>query len=172
MSDVKALTAAPIPTKSKTYVTEGMPSAVHISYQVTVVSNLMAFGSSPKNVEQFGINLREWRVVGALGKMGPLTAKRLVDLIRQDKANISRAITELSTKNYIIKMPNNAHKKSPFIWLTVEGQALFDTIYPTFTQQAEMFSSILSEQEQTLLCELLDKLKDNTEKVRREQELD
>lgn len=172
MSEVKALLAAPIPEKSIDYVTQDMPCAVHISYQVTVVSNLMAFGSSPKNVEQFGINLREWRVVGALGKMGPLTAKRLVELIRQDKANISRAIAELSAKNYIIKMPNNAHKKSPFIWLTIEGLALYDTIYPTFTQQAEMFASVLCEQEQALLCQLLDRLKDNTEKVRKEQELD
>lgn len=163
---------APIPKNIKTDVTQGMSYEEHISYQVTFVSNLMEFGSCAKNVKQFGINVREWQVLALLGQMGPLTAKQLVTKIRQDKANISRAIAALEKKEYILKLPNEAHKRSPYIWQTTSGKRLYESILPIFISQATMFTSALSDAEKKVLCHLLDKLKINTEKLRKEQGLD
>jgi len=160
---------APLPEKQHRYLTEGMAPASHISYQVTIVANLMAFFESARNVKRFGLKTREWRVLGCINQVGPATAGDIVRLVHQDKGSISRAIAGLEQKGLIGKIPNQAHKNSPFIWLTGEGRELLDEIYPVFIRQAEMFTSALTETEKKELCRLLDKLKDNAEQVREEQ---
>ena len=156
---------APLP-KPKPQLTDELTPEAHISYQVTVVSNLMAFGNSASNVKQFGINLREWRVLGCIAQMGPLTARQIITAVHQDKATISRAIAELSAKGFISKLPNKLHKRSPFIWMTLEGKAVYDSILPSFIHQANLFTEVLSAQEKTQLCNILDKLKEHIEEVR------
>ncbi len=163
---------APLPPSKNTSLTAGMPPEIHISYQITIVANLMAFGGSIKNMNQFGINFREWRVLGVIGRMGPQTARQIVDLSHQDKATISRAITELGQKGLVAKLPNKKHKRSPLIWFTEEGKALYERILPPFSDQAALFTETLSKKEKEQLCHLLDKLKTHIEQVREETGLD
>jgi len=157
---------AELPGKRKTSLTEGMAPAVHISYQVTIVANLMAFGNSTRNFKQFGLNIREWRVIALIGQLGPLTASQIVEEIVQDKANISRAISRLDNLELVVKLPNPKHKRSPIIWMTKEGMNLYESIVPEFNHQATMFCASLTDTEEKTLCRLLDKLKVHSEYVR------
>jgi DNA-binding MarR family transcriptional regulator len=163
---------APLPPSQKPTLTDGMTPEVQISYLVTIVDNLMAFGNSAKNMKDFGINIRQWRVLGCIGQLGPQTARQMVDTMHQDKATISRAIAELSQKELITKLPNKLHKRSPLIWLTVEGKALYDQIFPIFESQANRFTDVLSAQEKNQLCDILDKLTTHIEKTREEMGLE
>lgn len=156
---------ASIPRRKKTKITDGMTDEVHISYQVTIVANLMAFGSRVQNVERFGVNFREWRLLSAIGRMGPQTARQIVDIIHQDKATISRAVKDLSDRALIVKLPNKKHKRSPLIWFSEQGKALYDKILPVATNQAEDLTQVLTRDEKRRLCELLDKLKDHIEEI-------
>lgn len=156
---------ASIPRRKKTKITDGMTDEVHISYQVTIVANLMAFGSRAQNVERFGVNFREWRLLSAIGRMGPQTARQIVDIIHQDKATISRAVKDLSDRALIVKLPNKKHKRSPLIWFSEQGKALYDKILPVATSQAEDLTQVLTRDEKRQLCELLDKLKDHIEDI-------
>lgn len=142
-----------------------MTDEVHISYQVTIVANLMAFGNRVQNVERFGVNFREWRLLSAIGRMGPQTARQIVDIIHQDKATISRAVKDLSDRALIVKLPNKKHKRSPLIWFSEQGKALYDKILPVVTSQAEDLTQVLTRDEKRRLCELLDKLKDHIEEI-------
>ncbi|TAK51993.1 MAG: MarR family transcriptional regulator [Gammaproteobacteria bacterium] len=160
---------APIPRWTKTQLTEDMSPAVHISYQITIAANLMAFGSSASNVRRFGVRTREWRVLGCLNQMGPTTAADIVRLVRQDKGSVSRAIAGLEREGLVAKIPNKVHKNSPHVWLTDKGMKLVERIYPVFLQQAELFTGVLSQREKHELCRLLDKLKVHVELVRAEQ---
>ena len=157
---------APIPKKHKAKLTDGMSPEIHISYQVTVTSNLMAFGNSARNIKLFGINSREWRVIGCIGQIGPMTARQIVDVVHQDKGNVSRAIAELEKRELIVKLPNKSHLNSPFIWMTEEGKTLYEKIVPSFNQQAKLFTASLTKEEKLDLCRLLDKLKLHIELVR------
>ena len=166
--------AASIPSIRRQYLTgltDGMAPEVHISYQITIAANLMAFGSSTRNFKQFGLNVGEWRILAILPRTGPLTARQIIEIVGQDKANVSRSVALLSEKQLIIKMPNPGHKRSPFLWLTHAGMELYQRIIPAFTEQAEMFCACLTEKEKATLCYLLDKLKAHTEKVRQQEDL-
>jgi DNA-binding MarR family transcriptional regulator len=171
-SSTRPTIPAPLPKQKKMYLTEGMDPATHISYQVTIIANLMAFGNSPANCKQFGLNIREWRVMGFIAPLGPQTASQLVDMIHQDKANISRAIAELSQKGLIVKLPNKSHKRSPFIWLSKNGMALYKKIEPVHDLQADLFTDCLSQKEKLILCGFLDKIKLNAEQVKRVEGLE
>jgi len=171
---VDLMQAAPIPSVKRQYLadlTDGMAPEVHISYQITIAANLMAFGNSTRNFKQFGLNVGEWRVLAILPRTGPLTARQIVEIVGQDKANVSRSVALLVEKHLIIKTPNPGHKRSPFLWLTHAGMKLYQRIIPVFTEQAEMFCASLTKKEKATLCRLLDKLKTHTETVRQQQDL-
>ena len=161
--------AAHVPNIGGQDLTTGMTPEIHISYQITIAANLMAFGSSASNFKQFGLNVGEWRILAVLPRTGPLTAHQIVEIVGQDKANVSRSIAGLSEKRLIVKIPNPRHKRSPFVWLTHGGSELYQRIVPVFTEQAEMFCAVLTDKEKTTLCRLLDKLKLHTEKVRQQE---
>jgi len=163
--------AAPIPDLGSQELTAGMTPEIHISYQITIAANMMAFGHSTSNFKQYGLNVGEWRILATLPRTGPLTAHQIVEIVGQDKANVSRSIAGLSEKQLIIKIPNPRHKRSPNVWLTHAGMELFEGIIPVFTEQAEMFCSSLTKKEKDTLCYLLDKLKAHTEKVRQQEGL-
>ncbi|WP_165777035.1 MarR family winged helix-turn-helix transcriptional regulator [Paremcibacter congregatus] len=146
--------------------TAGMSTPVHISYMVTIVANLMAFGALKDNVAQFGLTVRQWRILGLLGQMGPLTLSDIAHTVHHEKSTLSRAAGELERRNLIEKRPNIRHKNSPLLSFTASGQALYDEIEPIFTAQAEKFADGLTSKEQKQLCELLDKLKHHAEEVR------
>jgi len=168
---VDSTQAATIPDYKNRHLTDGMAREIHISYQITIAANLMAFGSSTRNFKQFGLNVGEWRILAALPRTGPLTARQIVEIVGQDKANVSRSIAGLNEKQLIVKMPNPRHKRSPIIWLAHAGSELYQRIVPVFTEQAEMFCSVLTKKEKDTLCRLLDKLKANTAKVRQQEGL-
>ena len=161
---------APLPPVKKPSLTDGMDPEVRISYQVTIVDNLMAFGNSSKIVKEFGINIRQWRVLGCIGQLGPQTARQMVDVVHQDKATISRAIAELSQKGLITKLPNKSHKRSPLIWMTEKGKSLYDTLFPVFEDQAKLFTEILSNTEKEQLSQILGKLQIHIEQLREQME--
>lgn len=157
---------APIPEHDRSTLTAGMTPPVHISYQVTIVANLMAFGRSAANIRRFGINTPHWRVLGCIWQVGPATAADIVRLVHQDKGSVSRAIAGLEKKRLIARLSNPSHATSPYIWMTEKGQALVERIWPVFCEQAELFTSSLTAKEQRELCRLLDKLYEHAEKVR------
>jgi DNA-binding MarR family transcriptional regulator len=162
---------APLPKVKREHLTEGMSPVSHISYQITIAANLMAFGSSTRNFKEFGLNVGEWRIIGLLGQMGPVTASQIVELLTQDKASISRSITALDSRQLVVKMPNPKHKRSPYIWMTHAGLNLYRSIVPVFTEQAEKFCAGLTREEQITFCALLDKLTHHTGEVRRKEGL-
>jgi DNA-binding MarR family transcriptional regulator len=162
---------ASLPEVKRAYLTEGMLPAIHISYQITIAANLMAFGSSARNFKEFGLNVGEWRIIGLLGQMGPVTASKMAELLTQDKAGISRSIAALDARQLIVKIPNPNHKRSPHIWMSVAGMDLYERIVPVFTEQAEKFCAGLSKDEQIMFCKLLDKLAHHTAEVRRNEGL-
>jgi len=168
---VEQLQAAPIPDTRVEELTDGMTPEIHISYQITVAANLMAFGSSTRNFKQFGLNIGEWRILSTLPWTGPLTSGQIVDTVGHDKAIVSRSVAGLSEKQLVIKTPNPRHKRSPFIWLSQAGSDLYQSIVPVFTEQAEMFCAVLTEKEKITLCNLLDKLKAHTKQVRQQEDL-
>lgn len=157
---------APRPKHPARSLTDGLEPALHISYQVTIVANLMAFAESPANSRRFGVRTREWRVMACLVRMGPLTAADMVRIIYQDKGSVSRAIAALEQRGLVKRLDNPRHAGSSLIWLTREGKKLVDNIWPEFTGQAEQMAAALSATEQRKLCQLLDKLRDHAEEVR------
>jgi len=156
---------SPINEKYKNHLVDNENPDLHISYQITIAANLMAFGNSSRNIKKFGLNVGEWRILGCLGQMGPLTAAQIVMETHQDKANVSRSVKSLIRARLITKIDNPRHKNSPSLWLTYLGKDVYDRVMPEFTEQASLFTSTLSNSEKLELCKILDKLVHGIEKI-------
>lgn len=162
----KTMTEIPVPKVYKTNVTEGMSPSLHISFVVTIVANIMAFGGLKDNVQRFGLTVRQWRIISLIAHMGPMTLSDIASTVHHEKSTLSRAAKELEKRGLLCKLPNKRHKSSPLIWFTKEGQELYDEIEPIFEEQTDKFTSVLDESEKKQLCDILDKLKDHGENVR------
>lgn len=156
----------PPPVRRKAALTDGLTAEIHISFLVTIVSNLMAFGNVRENIRRFGLTVRQWRIISLLGEMGPMTLSDITNTVHHDKSSLSRAVRDMEKRGLVGKVQNNRHKSSPFIWFTNEGAALYEEISPQFTHQAEMLTSVLSDREKQELCGLLGKLHGHIEGLR------
>lgn len=153
-------------TKSQKSPTEGFQKPVTISYLVTVVSNLMAFGGSKENIDRYGLTVMQFRLMGIIWQLGPMTLSDISQTIHFDKSTLSRAAGGLQKKVLIYKEPNRRHKSSPFLCLTDEGKMLIEEINPAYRKRAKKLTSALSDEEQTQLINILEKLKDHIEDVK------
>lgn len=162
----KAMTEIPVPKTHRATLTEGLIPSQHISFVVTIVANLMAFGGVKDNVQRFGLTIRQWRIISLIAHMGPMTLSDIAGTVHHEKSTLSRAAKDMEKRGLLCKLPNKRHKSSPLIWFTQEGRDLYDEIEPIFMEQADKFTSILDDDEKQHLCRLLDKLKDHSEDVR------
>ncbi|MFC3052601.1 MarR family winged helix-turn-helix transcriptional regulator [Kordiimonas pumila] len=157
-------------TPEKDLLTHNMEPASHISYQVTIVSNLMAFGGTKENQKRYGLTLCQWRIIGSIANAGPLTLGEIAKIIFHDKSTLSRAATELEKKGLLKRLANDQHKSSPILAFTKQGKAFYRETEPHFIRQAEELTAGLNLQEKQQLCFLLDKLKNHAVNVRRSYE--
>lgn len=146
--------------------TEGFQTSVKINYLITVVSNLMAFGSSKENVERFGLTTVQLRLIGLISQMGPQTLSDASQTIHHDRSTLSRAASGLEKNGLIEKEPNRRHKNSPFLCLTAKGNELMSEVNPAYRKHAKKFTSILSKEEQSQLVLLLEKLNEHAEDIK------
>lgn len=151
---------------------EGFQTPVKINYLVTVVSNLMAFGGSKRNMERYGLTVVQLRILGILWQMGPMTLSDIAQTTHHDRSTLSRAVVGIEKNKLITKTPNRRHKSSPYLCVTDTGNALIEEINPVYRERAKKLTSILSDDEQEQLASLLEKLKDHMEDLKAFEDLD
>lgn len=84
------------------------------------------------------ISLLYFRVLRLLGRAAPVTPLQVAQLLRRDKAQVTRLIADLAAKGWLIKQPHPQDKRSVQLALTTAGQRLLE--------QAESIEQQLSQQ--------------------------
>lgn len=152
--------------------TAGFEQPVKINYLVTVVSNLMAFGGSKRNMERYGLTITQLRILGLLWQIGPMTLSDISETIHHDRSTLSRSAAGMEKDGIIKREPNRRHKSSPYLCLTDKGNALIEEINPEYRERARKLTAVLSDDEKKQLAELLEKLKDHMEDLKAFEDLD
>lgn len=75
-------------------------------------------------VELPQISLLYYRVLRLLGRAEPVTPLQVAQLLRRDKAQVTRLIADLAAKNWLIKQPHPQDKRSVQLALTPVGEQL------------------------------------------------
>lgn len=129
-----------------------------IPYRLAITSNAVSSLISGEYHSEFGLKIPEWRIMAVLGDAGPLTQRDLVRATLMDKVAVNRACKMLGERGLVARTPNDADGRSHHLWLTDQGRAMYDRIWPNALSTYEKIFAALSPAETAKLRALLDKL--------------
>lgn len=142
-----------------------------INYWVHALGSSLAKGASRYYGAKFGIRLPEMRVISNLGTYGKLASCDIVRVSAMDKALVSRMLSALSKRGWVMMVPEDRGARSQRYQLTKSGQKLVERLRPIWRKRELQIQAGLSAQEHLLLRELLEKLFIASEELRDKEAL-
>ena len=108
---------------------------------------------------KFGMNLGEWRALGAIKAWGPATLADLARSLYQDKGQLSRTIKSLSQRGLVSSAFGPQGRRSPIFQLTAEGRRWHDRMLRYAAERNAHLLDALTARERTQIFVILDKLR-------------
>ena len=99
----------------------------HLPYRLLLLARMIDRRSA-RELQKFGLSLAEWRVLAFIGVAGPASASMIGKFGEIDRAEISRAVARLESKQLIERRPDEKHRKRFIISPTEAGQSLFEQV--------------------------------------------
>ena len=130
-----------------------------LPYRLSIVTNKVSRNLATMYSEKFDLSIAEWRVMAVLGQSRDLSAEQVCELTETDKVTVSRAVTKLLNKQYIIRKFSNTDRRRSILRLSRSGYSVYAQVVPMAKKYEMDLSSCLSKQELSQLDGLLNKLK-------------
>ncbi|MGW3494395.1 MarR family winged helix-turn-helix transcriptional regulator [Streptomyces sp. NPDC001020] len=106
----------------------------------------------PLNVEG-----RHYGVLLNLVRHGPLSQRRLIDLTGSDKSAMVRTVDDLEARGLAVRRPSPTDRRAYAVEITEEGRVLFAEASLIADEVAERLLERIDEDDQELLCTLLER---------------
>ena len=129
-----------------------------LPYRLSVLSNRISQDIANLYSERFGLGITEWRVMAVLGQQSPLSANTVAERTAMDKVAVSRAVSNLLGKKYLLRQVDGNDRRRSALKLSAKGYTVFDQIVPLALDIEGRILSVLPESEQRHLLAILDKL--------------
>lgn len=125
-----------------------------LTFRISSIYSQLSAGTS-QELSEFGLVLREWRVIAMLARHEPLSASELVARSPLDKASASRAISTLVQRQLmtVCASPDDARVK--VLRLTPAGWALYARVAPRSVARQKALMSALTSSERDALASML-----------------
>ncbi|OIJ89990.1 hypothetical protein BIV24_18665 [Streptomyces colonosanans] len=104
-----------------------------------------------------GIEGRHYGVLLNLVKNGPLSQRRLIDLTCSDKSRMVRTVDDLEARGLAVRRPSPTDRRAYAVEITEEGRALFAEASLIADEVAARLLGRMDEDDQELLCTLLER---------------
>lgn len=127
-------------------------------YRLTRLTTIGERAGQLRISRKFGLNVSEWRVLGAIHALAPLTLAGLAQELYLDKGQLSRTVSYLVDAGLVSQRANSSDRRQAFYATTEEGRHLHDRLLAFVDVRNERLMSTLSPREKAALFRLLDKL--------------
>lgn len=136
------------------------PRLLHalVSHRVLVLSNTLALAASRYYLRRFGIRLAEWRVIDALHAGRGISANRISQWLRTDKAWVGRSIERLIAAGHVRRRADPGHGRRLLLSLTAKGERMYAGIALAARRRNGNVLAALSAAEREMLERALGKL--------------
>lgn len=148
------------------------PQAQHLElprffpYKLSILQSTISDSIAQLYSGQFNLSQQEWRVIAALGTQPQMSAKEIAAYTSMDKMPVSRAISKLVKEELISQSPSSEDRRLIILNLTQKGLGIYEQIVPLVLEREEFLLSALSEDEQSQLNILMDKLLKKAQELR------
>ena len=129
-----------------------------LPYRLNQVSERVSRSFARLYSEQFGMARPEWRVIAIIGQMGRVTAKTVGERSTMHKTKVSRAVTSLEKRGFVIRTANPDDMREHFLELTDAGRNAYDTLVPQALDFSAKLMDSLSPEQQSHLEAILEQL--------------
>jgi DNA-binding MarR family transcriptional regulator len=128
------------------------------SFRLNVLTHRMSQLAALVNQEAFDLDTREWRILGLLGTIAPLSLQELANEVAIDKSQASRIVTGLIERGLLQRDTNDEDGRSIHLSLTTKGKNLYRKVFPQAAQRNENLLSVLNAKERKVVEEAIEKL--------------
>lgn len=128
----------------------------HVPMLIRAAANMISTTGSKAVQATHGFGVNDWRTLAAIAVQPGVRATELAGPLDLDKAALSRSIALLIDKGWV----NWVHvgKRSRYLFLTPAGEQVYHELIPFAFERQELILSGFSEEERTLLVQLLYRL--------------
>ncbi|MCB1359671.1 MAG: winged helix-turn-helix transcriptional regulator [Rhodobacter sp.] len=109
---------------------------------------------------RYGLKPYEWRTMAILGPDGDFTANEIVTRSSMDKVSVSRAITSLKQRKWILSKANKHDGRSRLIRLSAAGKTVYQELVPLMLEVEQKLLSVYTTEEVAELRRLMAKIAD------------
>jgi DNA-binding MarR family transcriptional regulator len=127
-------------------------------YQLTQLQAKVSDNIAEIYTGRFELSRQQWRVLASLGNGELLSAKQIGEQTNLEKMPASRAIAKMQSQGLLVKNTDKTDKRSSLLKLTAHGLAIYQQLIPMALQREEELLSVLSVEEKTKLCEIIEKI--------------
>jgi DNA-binding MarR family transcriptional regulator len=146
------------------------PIVTAISSKLIVAANFLRRGAILRYRRLVGLPWVEFGIVAVLGRRKPITVNRLAELLGMDKAQLSRALSNLVKRKLVARHGNPADSREVLVALTTAGLRAHDTVVCASTKRNACLLGNLSPQEISQLDGLLDELTERAIEMLRDEQ--
>ncbi len=112
-------------------------------------------------LKPFDITSEQWGILNRLWEKDGVSQRAISEKSCKDQANITRILDKLEEKKLIERHPDPDDRRAFLIYLTEEGKGLKKTLIPVAQAALKKALVGITEDEQRLLKELLNRIYDN-----------
>ena len=137
----------------------GKKADLALNMWVKLVRATQTFGKlTEKHIQTFGLTEPQFGVLECLGHVGPLTLGELSRKQLVSGGNMTCVVDNLEKEGLVERIPSKTDRRAITVQLTVKGKTRFDEIFVKHAEFVANTASILTEEEQIHLAELVRKL--------------
>jgi DNA-binding MarR family transcriptional regulator len=136
-----------------------------ISFRLNILASTWSRLAAEANQRDFGLDPREWRIVGMLGTHAPMSLQGLAREINLDKSQASRTVSDMIERGLLQRESDETDGRGVQLSLTAQGRALYRKVFPRAVRRNEELLSVLGEEERAVLERALDVLTTHAQKT-------
>jgi len=120
---------------------------------------------SEKFREAFGLSLNEWRVIGVVNALSPITFGRLRNVLVMDKGQLSRVVKQLTARGILLTNPTPDDARVVELSLTESGAVLHNKVLKFTAMRNEVVVETLTREECLEFMRILQKITAHNEQL-------
>ena len=101
-----------------------------LPYRLSVLSNTISRNIAEIYDREFGLDIRQWRVMAVVGETPGASASETTARTAMDKVAVSRAVAGLIELGYLLRESSSEDGRRSELRLTPVGQQVYDQIVP------------------------------------------
>lgn len=129
-----------------------------LPYALNQAAEATSIGFQKFYRQRYGMLRTEWQVLFHLGRYGEMTAKAICERATLHKTKVSRAVSALEKKRYLLRSTQEQDRRHETLSLTKQGLVVYADLYKSARSYDASLAAHFTPQEREVLNRCLNKI--------------